>query len=76
MEHRSNIWDTISFKSSKPLLLTGIGVFTPLGAQTIVCVDARPIEEPLRAIDVKTELESEYGDSEMSTTTIFSKVFY
>ena len=74
LEHQSRIWDTISFRSSRPLLLTGVGVFTPLGAETIICVDARPIETPLRPVDVKTELDSEYGDADKSTMTVFSKV--
>ena len=74
LEHQRKIWDTISFRSSKPMLLTGVGVFTPIGAQSIVSVDARPIEDPLRPIDVETKLECEYGDSEKSTITVFSKV--
>ena len=74
LEHQRKIWDTISFRSSRPLLLTGVGIFTPIGAQSIVCVDARPIEEPLRPLDVKTKLESEYGDPDESTITVFSKV--
>ena len=74
MEHQRKIWDTISFRSSRPLLLTGVGIFTPIGAQSIICVDARPIEEPLRPLDVKTRLESEYGDPDESTITVFSKV--
>ena len=56
------------------MLLTGVGVFTPIGGQSIICVDARPIEDPLRPLDVKTQLDSEYGDSEKSTITVFSKV--
>ena len=56
------------------MLLTGIGVFTPIGGQSIICVDARPIEDPLRPLDVKTKLDSEYGDAEKSTITVFSKV--
>ena len=74
-EHQSRIWDTISFRTTRPILLTGVGVFTPVGSDCwISYVDARPIEEPLRQIDVKTKLDSEYGDSDKSTITIFSKV--
>ena len=56
------------------MLLTGVGVFTPIGGQSIICVDARPIEDPLQPLDVKTQLDSEYGDSDKSTITVFSKV--
>ena len=74
LEHQRKIWDTISFRSSRPILLTGVGVFTPIGAETIICVDARPIEDILRPLDVQTKLESEYGDPEKCTITVFSKV--
>ena len=74
MEHQRKIWDTITFRSSRALLLTGVGIFNPIGAQSIICVDARPIEDPLRPLDVKTKLESEYEDDDKSTITIFSKV--
>ena len=57
--------------------MTGVGVFTPVGADAwTIYVDARPIDDNLRPLDVKTKLESEYGDSEKSTITIFSKVDY
>ena len=74
LEHQRKIWDTISFRSSRAMLLTGVGIFTPIGGQSIICVDARPIEDPLRPLDVKTKLDSEYGDSEKCTITVFSKV--
>ena len=77
IEHQRRIWDTISFRSTRPLLLTGVGVFPPVGSHAwTIYVDARPIDDNLRPLDVKTKLESEYGDSEKSTITIFSKVDY
>ena len=73
LEHKKRVWDTISVRSSKPILLTGIGVYTPQGDASTIHVDARPIEKDLRPIDVATKLECEtnWDDSEI---TIFSKV--
>ena len=77
LEHQRRIWDTISFRSTRPLLLTGVGVFTPVGTNAwTIYVDARPITDNLRPLDVETKLESKYGDFEKSTITIFSKVHY
>ena len=35
----------------------GVGVYLPSG-ETTICLDARPLTEPLRPIDVSTELHS------------------
>ena len=85
LEHQRKIWDTISFRSSKRLLLTGIGVFTPhcSGAETIISADARPIKKTFFVHPTKSDVEklawasgSEFGDSNKSTITIFSSVSY
>ena len=85
LEHQRKIWDSISFRSSKALLLTGIGIFTPVGAASVICVDAKPTCvnpipscmcgcSPFRPLDEVKYGEQEYGDAEMSTITIFCKV--
>ena len=63
-------------RTTCPILLTGVGIFTPLsgGAESLVSVDARPLEDPLRPLDVSTKLESEYGDEAHATISVFSKV--
>ena len=82
LEHRRAIWDTISLNISRPSLLTGVGVFSPQGggSESIVCVDARPLVEPLRELDVATRLEAENfvgpdGVEDERRITVFSKVF-
>ena len=75
LEHRRLIWDSIAVRVSSPILLTGVGVFGAFGlGEGIICVDARPIEKPLRSLDVATELESEFADDEKKIITIYSKV--
>lgn len=81
LEHRRLTWDTISIRLSRPALLTGVGVFAPQGggSESLVCVDARPLVEPLRELDVATKLESEFfmkegGEVDKNRITIFSKV--
>ena len=51
-----------------------MGVFSPVGGESIICVDARPIEDNLRALDCYTKLQCEYGDEDKRSITIFSKV--
>jgi hypothetical protein len=75
IDHKSRIWDTVSFRTSEDVLLTGVGVYGPFTGENneaIICVDARPIEDPLRPLDVATELDSIYDDKD--TLTIFSRV--
>ena len=72
IEHKKRIWDTVSLKSNCDILLTGVGVYTPTGSEALICVDARPLEEPLRPLDVETKLDCIEDDS--NTITIFSKV--
>ena len=45
IEHERKTWDSISFQSSKDVLLTGIGIFSPVGAESIICLDAKPLAE-------------------------------
>ena len=68
------MWDTVSLKSNFDLLLTGIGVFSPStgGGEVIISVDARPLQDPLRPLDLVTCLDS--IDDDEHTMTIFSKV--
>ena len=40
----------------------------------MICVDARPLEKPLRPLDVETKLDSIDDDYSWGTTTIFAKV--
>ena len=70
-EHRRNYWDSISIMSDQPVVITGVGVFTPSG-QTQVCVDARPVVPDLRLIDVSTLLDSCY-EEEGRTMTLFGR---
>ena len=70
-EHRRNVWDTISVKANMPVVIVGVGIYSPSGVTTI-CVDARPIEDPLRPIDVSTELDSCY-EEDGTITTLFGK---
>ena len=59
------------------MLLTGVGVFPPLAigtnAEAVISVDARPLTQPLRPLDLATRLDS-ISDSDSSTLTIFSRV--
>ena len=63
-------------KSNCDIFLTGVGVYVPTsgdeGGESLICVDARPLEKPLRPLDVETELNSMLEDP--NTMTIFSKV--
>ena len=70
-EHRRNVWDSISVKASVAVVIVGVGVYSPSGVTTI-CVDARPIEDNPRPIDVSTELDSCYEENGV-VTTIFGK---
>ena len=70
-EHRRNVWDSISVKASVRVVIVGVGVYSPSGVTTI-CVDARPIEDNPRPIDVSTELDSCYEESGV-VTTLFGK---
>ena len=74
IEHTNRLWDTVSLKSNFDLLLTGIGVFSPStgGGEVIISVDARPLQDPLRPLDLVTCLDS--IDDDEHTMTIFSKV--
>ena len=70
-EHRRNVWDTISVKADKPIVIVGVGVYSPSGVTTI-CVDGRPIEDNLRPVDVSTELDSCHEENGV-ITTVFGK---
>ena len=76
IDHHKRIWDTISIKSNCDILLTGVGVYVPStggsDCENLICVDARPLEEPLRPLDIETKLESILENPQ--TMTIFSKV--
>jgi len=54
LEHRPRTWDTVCLTPNFHLLITAIGVFVPSsgGSEVIIKVDARPLEDPLRPIDV------------------------
>ena len=64
----------MSLRSNFDLLLTGIGVFSPStgDGEVIISVDARPLQDPLRPLDLVTSLDS--IDEDIDTMTIFSKV--
>ena len=70
-EHRRNVWDSLSLKADAPVLIVGIGVYSPSG-HTQVAVDARPLEENLRPIDVSTELDSS-NEEEGNIMTLYGK---
>ncbi len=77
MEHTIKIWDTISVRTSVDILLSGVGVYAPHtggATEATICVDARPIENPLRPLDVHTKLESEFDNDDKTILTIFSRV--
>ena len=76
ISHTKSIWDNLSLKSSKDILLTGIGVYLPYtsNCEALICVDARPLEKPLRPLDVETKLDSIDDNYSLGTTTIFAKV--
>ena len=76
ISHTKRIWDNISLKSNKDILLTGIGVYLPYtkDCEALICVDARPLEKPLRPLDVETQLDSIDDAYTWGTTTIFAKV--
>lgn len=71
MEHRRCIWDSISLKADQSVLLTSVGVYTPSGS-TAVAVDARPIEDNLRPVDMATELDSCY-EEDGNTMSLYGK---
>ena len=77
ISHTKRIWDNISLKSNKDILLTGIGVYLPYtkDCEALICVDARPLEKPLRPLDVETQLDSIDDAYTWGTTTIFAKVY-
>ena len=70
-EHRRNIWDSLSVKCDQSVLIVGVGVYSPSG-HTQVCVDARPLEDNLRPIDVATELDS-INEEDGNIMTLFGK---
>ena len=76
ISHTKSIWDNLSLKSSKDILLTGIGVYLPYtsNCEALICVDARPLDKPLRPLDVETKLNSIDDPETWGTTTIFAKV--
>ena len=87
IEHQRKTWDSISFKSSKDILLTGIGIFSPVGAESIICLDAKPLVEkpvpscmcgcsPFSPISNVNYGKQEYNDDDHTTITIFCKVRY
>ena len=68
--HKFFPWKFLTISVDKPILIIGIGyvfdnlsiykgVYVPYG-ESIIAVDARPLTEPLREIDVSTELDSIY----------------
>ena len=76
ISHTKRIWDNVSLKSNKDILLTGIGVYLPYtsNCEALICVDARPLDKPLRPLDVETKLDSIDDNYSWGTTTIFAKV--
>ena len=76
ISHTKRIWDNVSLKSNKDILLIGIGVYLPYtsNCEALICVDARPLEKPLRPLDVETKLDSIDDNYSCGTTTIFAKV--
>ena len=46
-EHRRSVWDSVSVCVDRPVLLVGVGLYAPSG-NTLICVDARPIQDNLR----------------------------
>ena len=71
LEHRRSVWDSISLMADTEVLITGVGVYSPSG-HTQVCVDARPIEDSLRPIDVATLLDSS-DEEEGRVMTLFGR---
>jgi len=55
-EHKRSIWHSLSLMVDRRIVLVGVGVYYPSG-QTTICVDARPLTQPLRPIDVSTGRE-------------------
>jgi len=70
-EHRRRVWDSLSIMADKRVVIVGVGVYTPSG-ETTICVDARPITDPLRPIDVSTELESD-SEEDGRCLTLYGK---
>jgi len=70
-EHKRGTWHSLSLMVDRRIVLVGVGVYYPSG-QTTICVDARPLTEPLRPIDVTTELESE-EEEDSTCITLFTK---
>jgi len=70
-EHRRGKWHSLSLMVDRRIVLVGVGVYYPSG-QTTICVDARPLTQPLRPIDVSTELESE-EEEDGTCITLFTK---
>ena len=70
-EHRRNLWDSLSVKCDQDVVIVGVGVYSPSG-HTQVCVDARPLQDNLRPIDVSTELDS-MDEEEGAIMTLFGK---
>ena len=85
VEHQKKVWDSISFQSSTDILLTGIGIFSPVGAESVICLDAKPLAEkaigscmcgcsPFAPSSEVNYGEQEYNDDDKATITIFCKV--
>ena len=58
-------------KADTAVVIVGVGIYAPNGMTTI-CVDARPIEDNLRPIDVSTELDSCHEENG-AIMTLFGK---
>ena len=85
IEHERKTWDSISFQSSKDILLTGIGIFSPVGAESIICLDAKPLAEkpvpscmcgcsPFSSPSEVKYGKQEYHDDDNTTITIYCTV--
>ena len=75
IEHTNRCWDTLCIRADFDVLLIGIGVFSPSTgqAEVTISVDARPLIEPLRPLDLTTRLDCVSDDKE--SLTIFAKVY-
>jgi len=72
-EYKKSTWESLSLCVDKPVLLVGVGVYTPSG-ETTICVDARPLlaTDQLRPIDVATQLDSIH-EQDGKVITLFGK---
>ena len=85
LEHQRKTWDSISFQSSAHILLTGIGIFSPVGGESVICLDAKPLVKkaigscmcgcsPFAPSSEVKYGEQEYNDDDNATITIYCKV--